>query len=110
MKTIILNGVRCTLEGKNLTVEIPAGWSGERLKKWKKMYRSAAISYLSTEEEDIDFKSPKRAVIVKNGEVICWGVYNPVTDKFLQGLYEEERAIGDDESIIIDEFEFYPKK
>jgi len=62
MKSIVIAGVRCTLNPSQLvhkyndswtvspdrlTLEIPSGWTGERLKAWKDAHRTEAIEILA---------------------------------------------------------------
>ena len=65
-RSIVIGNVRCSLEptvvyfkhhdqgkasGNRLCLEIPAGWSGEQLRKWKESHRLEAIAALIDDSE-----------------------------------------------------------
>ena len=54
MKSVIIKGVRCTIESKGkLCLELPAGMDGQKLLKWKDEHRNEAFELLE-ESDDKD--------------------------------------------------------
>lgn len=55
MKTIIINGVRCSIGryGK-LVMELPAGMTGKSLEVWLKRHESEAVSLLTEVVEEAE--------------------------------------------------------
>ena len=52
MKSVIVNGVRCTLESeKKLCLEVPTGMTGEKLKAWSEANRGNALALLSDSDD-----------------------------------------------------------